>query len=182
MVNNKGGEMLEIHIRRAIKDDIPGIAKVHADSWKTTYKGIFPNEILENITYEQREKQWENIFQKECNHQFRFVAETLNGEIVGFIDGGAERTGTYNCDGELYAIYLLQEYQGMKIGQKLFQALLSECTNNNMRSLLVWVVTNNPSKTFYEKFNPEKIDTKFLERLQVEETAYCWKDINNIIM
>ena len=51
----------------------------------------------------------------------------------------------------------------MKIGQKLFQALLSECTNNNMRSLLVWVVTNNPSKTFYEKFNPEKIDTKFLE-------------------
>lgn len=182
MVNNKGGEMMEIYIRRAIKDDIPGIAKVHADSWKTTYKGIFPNEILENITYEQREKQWENIFQKECNHQFRFVAETLNGEIVGFIDGGAERTGTYNCDGELYAIYLLQEYQGMKIGQKLFQALLSECTNNNMQSLLVWVVTNNPSKTFYEKFNPEKIDTKFLERLQVEETAYCWKDINNIIM
>ena len=78
---------MEIHIRRAIKDDISGIAKVHADSWKTTYKGIFPNEILENITYEQREKQWENIFQKECNHQFRFVAETLNGEIVGFIDG-----------------------------------------------------------------------------------------------
>lgn len=181
-MSKRGGEMMEIHIRRAIKDDIPGIAKVHADSWKTTYQGIFPNEILENITYEKREKQWENIFQKESNHQFRFVAETLNGEIVGFIDGGAERTGTYNCDGELYAIYLLQEYQGMKIGQKLFQALLSECTNNNMQSLLVWVVTNNPSKTFYEKFNPEKMDTRFLERLQVEETAYCWKDINNIIM
>ena len=46
--------MMEIHIRRAIKDDIPGIAKVHADSWKTTYQGIFPNEILENITYEKR--------------------------------------------------------------------------------------------------------------------------------
>ena len=89
---------MEIHIRRAIKDDIPGIAKVHADSWKT-YKGIFPNEILENITYEKQEKQWENIFQKESNHQFRFVAETLNGEIVGFIDGGVERTGTYNWEG-----------------------------------------------------------------------------------
>ena len=25
------------------------------------------------------------------------------------------------------------------------------------------------------------MDTKFLERLQVEETAYCWKDINNIV-
>ncbi|MES9796076.1 GNAT family N-acetyltransferase, partial [Bacillus toyonensis] len=23
---------------------------------------------------------------------------------------------------------------------------------------------------------------KFLERVQVEETAYCWRNINNIIM
>ena len=36
----------------------------------------------------------------------------------------------------------------MKIGQKLFQALLSDCINNDMQSLLVWVVTNNPSKSF----------------------------------
>ena len=55
---------MEIHIRRAIKDDIPGIAKVHADSWKTTYKGIFPNEILENITYEQRENNGKIFFKK----------------------------------------------------------------------------------------------------------------------
>ncbi|HDR7793811.1 TPA: GNAT family N-acetyltransferase [Bacillus luti] len=174
--------MMDIRIRRAMKDDIPGIVKVHVDSWKTTYKEIFTDEVLHNVTYEQREKQWENIFQKDGNHQFRFVAETLNGTIIGFIDGGIERTGTYNCDGELYAIYLLQEYQGMKIGRKLFQALLSECRKNNMQSLLVWVVATNPSKKFYEKFNPEKIDTKFLERLNVEEIAYCWRGINNIIM
>ena len=53
-----------IHIRRAIKDDIQGIAKVHVDSWKATYKGIFADEILDNIAYEKREKQWEDIFQK----------------------------------------------------------------------------------------------------------------------
>lgn len=174
--------MMGIHIRRAIKEDISGIAKVHADSWKTTYKGIFTNEILDNITYEQREKQWENIFQKEDNSQYGFVAETLTGEIIGFIDGGIERTGTYNCDMELYAIYILQKYQGLKVGKRLFQAFLSKCKKNNMQSLLVWVVTNNPSKKFYEKYNPEKIDTKFIERLNIEETAYCWKDINNIIM
>ncbi len=178
----KGMRMVEIHIRRATKSDIAAIAKVHVESWKTTYTGIFENEILENVTFEQRKKQWENIFQKEDNYQFKFVAETLNGKIIGFIDGGVERSGTYNCDGELYAIYLLQQYQGMKIGQKLFQVLLSECIKNGMQSLLVWVVTNNPAKKFYEKYNPEKIDTKFLERVQVEETAYCWRNINNIIM
>ncbi|MEK7016989.1 GNAT family N-acetyltransferase [Bacillus sp. FSL R9-9410] len=168
--------MVEIHIRKAMKADIAAIAKVHVESWKTTYTGIFANEILENLTFEQRKKQWENIFQKEDNLQYRFVAETLTGEIIGFIDGGVERTGTYNCDGELYAIYILQKYQGMKIGQRLFQALLSECKKDNMQSLLVWVVANNPSKKFYEKYNPEKIDTKILERLNVEEIAYAWRD------
>lgn len=182
MMSKQGGEMMEIHIRRAIKDDIPGIAKVHVDSWKTTYKGIFAEKILANITYEQREKLWENIFQQEDKHQYRFVAETLDGTIIGFIDGGVERSGAYNCDGELYAIYVLQQYQGLKIGKRLVQVFLSECKKNNMQSLLVWVVTNNPSKKFYEKYSPEKIDTKFLERLNVEETAYCWRNINNIIM
>ncbi|WP_439875815.1 GNAT family N-acetyltransferase [Bacillus mycoides] len=172
--------MMEIHIRLATKEDIGEIAKVHVNSWKTTYKEIFSNEILDNITYEQREKLWKSIFQKEDGHQYRFVAETLNGKIIGFIDGGVERTGTYNCDGELYAIYILQEYQGMKIGKRLFQALLSNCKKDNMRSLLVWVVANNPSKKFYEKYNPEKIDTKFLEGLNVEEIAYAWRDMDRL--
>ena len=38
MMSNKG-EMMGIHIRRAIKDDIPGIAKVHVDSWRQRIKG-----------------------------------------------------------------------------------------------------------------------------------------------
>lgn len=29
--------------------------KVHVDSWKTTYKGILPDKIIDNITYESRE-------------------------------------------------------------------------------------------------------------------------------
>ncbi|KFN03329.1 GNAT family N-acetyltransferase [Bacillus clarus] len=170
--------MVGINIRRAMKEDILGIAKVHAESWKTTYKGILPNEVLDNITYEQREKQWENIFQQAKNHQYRFVAETLDGKIIGFIDGGVERTGAYSCDGELYAIYILQEYQGLKVGQRLFYSLLSEFIKNDIDSVLVWVISNNPSKKFYEKFSPEKVDTKFLERLHVEETAYCWRDMD----
>lgn len=153
--------MVEIHIRKAMKADISAIAKVHVESWKTTYKGIFSNEILDNITYDQREKLWESIFQKEDGHQFRFLAETLNGKIIGFIDGGVERTGAYNCDGELYAIYILQKYQGMKIGQRLFQALLSECKKDNMQSLLVWVVANNPSKSFMKNIIRKKLTRNF---------------------
>ena len=49
----------------------------------------------------------------------------------------------------------------MKIGQKLFQALLSDCINNDMQSLLVWVVTNNPSKSFMKNLTRKKLIQNF---------------------
>ena len=51
----------------------------------------------------------------------------------------------------------------MKIGQKLFQALLSDCINNDMQSLLVWVVTNNPSKSFMKNSTLKKLIRNFRE-------------------
>lgn len=169
-----------IKIRKAIENDIKGITKVHVDSWKTTYKGILSDEMIEATTYESREKQWKNIFKQAVGNQYRYVAETLDGEIIGFIDGGLERTGKYDCDGELYAIYLLEEYQGYKVGKQLFQTLVSEFMKNDICSVLVWVISNNPSIGFYEKFSPERVHIKFLERLNVQETAYRWRDIDNL--
>ncbi|HDR4571547.1 TPA: GNAT family N-acetyltransferase [Bacillus cytotoxicus] len=171
---------MQIKIRIARKEDIPSIAKVHVDSWRTTYSGLLPKEILENMTYRRREKQWENIFKQNISKQYRYVAETTEGEIVGFIDGGEEITGNYSCDGELYAVYLIKEYQGYKIGQRLFQMMISEFIKYDIHSVLVWVVSNNPSKLFYEKFKPERVDTKMIEKWGVEETAYCWRDIRDL--
>ncbi|MFC8561731.1 GNAT family N-acetyltransferase, partial [Peribacillus frigoritolerans] len=33
-------------IRKAIEEDVDGIANVHINSWKTTYKGILPDQYL----------------------------------------------------------------------------------------------------------------------------------------
>lgn len=41
-------------IRRAKLDDAQGIAKVHVNSWRTTYKDIIPNDFLDNLSVEQR--------------------------------------------------------------------------------------------------------------------------------
>lgn len=180
IMKNKRGRKVDIKIRKAIEKDIKGITKVHVDSWKTTYKGILSDEIIEVTTYESREKQWKSIFTQAVGNQYRYVAETLDGEIIGFIDGGLERTGKYDYDGELYAIYLLEEYHGYKVGQRLFQSLVSEFMQNDICSVLVWVISNNPSIGFYEKLSPEQVNTKFLERLNVQETAYGWRDMDNL--
>lgn len=39
-------------IRRAGINDAQGIAIVHVNSWRTTYKGIIQNDFLNNLSYE----------------------------------------------------------------------------------------------------------------------------------
>jgi hypothetical protein len=48
-------EEQDMRIREATIADVAAIAKVHAESWRTTYKGLLPDDYLANLTYEQRE-------------------------------------------------------------------------------------------------------------------------------
>ncbi|WP_319418044.1 GNAT family N-acetyltransferase [Virgibacillus necropolis] len=97
-------------IRKATMPDAEGIAKVHVDCWRTTYATIIPDEHLNKLSYERREELWKN----NISNGDVFVVENEAGDIVGFSSGGKERTGKYpNYTGELYAIYILKEYQKM---------------------------------------------------------------------
>ena len=52
------------------------------------------------------------------NH-FIYVAENEAGQIVGFADGGPERARDMTFKGELYAIYILNDYQRQGVGRHL---------------------------------------------------------------
>jgi hypothetical protein len=45
-----------MRVREANPTDAAAIAKVHVDSWRTTYKSIVPDDFLANLSYEEHEK------------------------------------------------------------------------------------------------------------------------------
>ncbi len=168
-----------IKIRKAILTDTKGIAEVHVDSWKTTYANIVPEEYLSNLTYESREQIWIN----NIPNGGIYVAENIEGEIVGFSSGGKERSGKYNgFDGELYAIYILKEYQGQGIGKALVRPIIDEIRGMGLNSMLVLVLKDNISRLFYESLGGEKIDTVEVKISgeKLTELVYGWEDISNI--
>ncbi|GKV55857.1 acetyltransferase [Sporosarcina sp. NCCP-2222] len=162
-------------IRKAQQGDAEGIATVHVDSWRTTYKGIVPDSYLESLSYEERAEMWNRAI----GGNPLYVAEDENGKIVGFATGGKERSGKYaDYTGELYAIYLLEEAQGKNIGSELVRAISKELDQMGITSMLVWVLDKNPSKQFYERLGGEVIDstTITISGEELLEIAYGWKD------
>ncbi len=168
-----------IIIRKAILSDTKGIAKVHVESWKTTYANIVPNEYLNNLTYESREQIWINSI----SNGGVYVAENNEGEIVGFSSGGKERSGKYDgYDGELYAIYILKEYQGQGIGKALIQPIIDELIGMGLNTMLVLVLKDNVSRLFYEALGGKKIDELEVQIAgkKLTEVVYGWENLKDV--
>ncbi|MBE4909767.1 GNAT family N-acetyltransferase [Bacillus luteolus] len=162
-------------IRKAILKDAKAIAKVHVDSWRTTYANIFPADFLDDLSYESREQLW----LQGIPDGIVYVAEDNSGEIVGFISGGKERSGKYDgFDGELYAIYILEDYQGKGIGKALVKPLIKDLKEIGLNAMLVLVLEDNPACSFYEALGGKKLDTMEVEIAgkKIKEAVYGWED------
>lgn len=168
-----------MNIRKAVLNDAKGIAKVHVDSWRTTYKNIIPDEFLNNLSYQRREELWINNIPKGNV----FVAENDKGEIVGFSSGGIERSGKYKeYQGELSSIYILKEFQGQGIGKALTNPVIRELEKLGINSMLVFVLEENGSRLFYEKIGGKIIDTVEVEIAgkKLKELVYGWDNIRTL--
>lgn len=136
-------------IRPGVLSDVPGISRAYAESWRTTYEGWVPESFLNGITEQAAAKIFTESLQPNGYSYFLHVAE-MDGRIVGFADGGKERSHPEKGIGELYAVYLLKAYQGNGLGRALFQASVKSLAEAGMKEMVVWVLEQSPYRKFYE--------------------------------
>lgn len=164
-----------MRIRKAQLSDAVSIAKVHVESWKTTYQGIISKAYLNRMDLDSRIQRWQRFLASESTMIIHVLEN--KGEVVGFASAGKNRTEINGYDGELFAIYLLKTYQKQGWGTKLMVSVLNQLHNDGHQSLLVWVLKENPSMQFYQKVLPYKIKEGRLEigTNQHVEVALGWK-------
>ncbi|MED2971105.1 GNAT family N-acetyltransferase [Fictibacillus sp. B-59209] len=162
-----------MEIRKAIPGDEKGIAFVQVESWRTTYKGIVNDEYLEQMKAKDRQDLWMGIIQKPLEKSFLYVV-SINQEIIGFCSGGPNRSGRFPYESELYAIYLLQEYQRRTIGSSLIRHFAQKQYDSGYRTMLVWVLKDNPCKAAYEKLGGIKLGEELIQigEQQLTEEAF----------
>jgi len=166
-------------VREACIEDAERIAIVHVESWITTYKGIISESYLSSLSVEKRTKSWLWTFENLNAHEKIFVAEDRQGNIIGFSNGGRSRSDELKHDGELYAIYLLRDYQRLGIGKMLFNSVVGSLKDNGYSSMMLWVLRDNPSVTFYKLQGGQTFGQKTISigGYSLEELAIGWDSI-----
>lgn len=167
-------------IRLATIEDATGIARVHVDSWRTTYTGIVDPSFLDSLSYEEREQRWRQVIPSDPP----FVAVNKDHEVIGFANGGKERTGKFApYESEVYAIYLLEPYQGKGLGRKLIQAVVNQLIEAGYESLIIRVLSENEARFFYEAIGGVIVTEGELTigNKTHKEIVYGWQSLESFV-
>ena len=166
-----------MRIRRALPSDAPGIARVEVTSWRTTYAGIVPDDLLASYDLGDRERARRTLLADEST--VTYVAEHPRDGIVGYLSGGPARKDDMAYLGELYAVYLLQEYQRQSIGWRLVGELCRWLLTQGLTSMYTWALEENPYRRFYESLGGTEFrrETMSIGGHDLVEVAYGWDDI-----
>jgi ribosomal protein S18 acetylase RimI-like enzyme len=167
-------------VRPAAREDSAAIARVHVASWRTTYRGLLPDDFLTSLSEEHYTERWTRVIGEGSSRVF--VTEE-DGEIVGFASCGRERAGESSFAGELYAIYVLDSAQRHGHGRELVRAAASALKDLKLIDMIVWVLRDNaPARRFYERLGGIYVRSQpiTIGSATLEEVSYGWRDADLI--
>lgn len=164
---------MEVKIAHACIEDLPGIAAVVVQAWRTTFAGLLPASFLASLDVETQLLRHQNAFAKPgAIYQVAKVAE----QVVGFASGGPTRHEAFVEPNELYALYLLPTWQRQGLGRQLFNRLSSELQKPERLGLLALVLANNPNQGFYHRLGGVRQPAQDIELggQVVAQHAFLW--------
>lgn len=167
-------------IRTAVLGDEFQIAQVHIKSWQEAYKGLLPQDYLDQLTseIEDRIKMWKNIL---ANPQrWAWVAENTQG-IISFVLFGPPRDANREDFIELGAIYLLASEKGNGNGFSLLSVGFNKMRDFGYKKAYCWVLEKNPTIKFYERSGArfsKQVKQDEIGGMNFNELAYEWNSLS----
>lgn len=172
-----------MQIRLATSADAEAIAHVHAESWRTAYRGALSDAYLSGPIAAERTQVWRERFAQPPAGQYAAVAE-IDGGIAGFVcayGGHDPQWGTF-----IDNLHVLPAHKRHGIGARLMRLAASWSAQAYPgQGMYLWVLESNlPARAFYERIGGEQAgrdtwtppDGSALPKLR-----YAWRDLSVLL-
>lgn len=174
-------QVADVLVRRANAEDAAEIANVHLNCWREAYRGLLPQEYLDQLplTFKNRMNFWKRASSDRT--KALFVAEAKEG-LVGFAAFSHPRETSLKTHGELGAIYLFEKFKGQGVGAALLKMGMQQLISWNYTQAYCWVLEGNPTIQFYEKSGAVQNGMQKSDEIggqKVRELVYEWKSLES---
>jgi len=164
----------DMPLRVAEPEDAMAVARVHVRSWQAAYRGLMPDDYLDQLRPEDRAQRY-TFGNPDPLLPFTIVA-VESGEICGFAMTAPARDADMPGYGELCALYIDPDRWGCGIGKSLVAAARSHLLDQGFRHSLLWVLVGNArAERFYraDGWSPDGARrTESIWGLTVEDIRY----------
>lgn len=170
-------------IRVAELADANAVARLHAYSWQTAYRGILRDDFLEGPLHENRRVLWHGrLSQPEKADQFVLVDEH-EGQIRGFACAFLDADPEWGC--LLDNLHVLPELKGHGLGRQLMREVAQRVLGSkSTRRLHLWAYEQNlAARRFYERLGgvlTTHHTEPALDGTQVNAVRYCWSELASL--
>ena len=149
-------------IRRREQKDCYDIAHVVTVAWQETYRGIVNDEFLDNLSINEEERGEKSFNNFDENDNHKFVLE-VDGKVVGFINVGITDDIEYENQGEIFALYIIPEYQGKGYGSELIKYGIDELKRLGCSKMIIGCLKDNSYNQFYKHIGGRFIKTRIFK-------------------
>jgi GNAT superfamily N-acetyltransferase len=128
-------------LRPAEPADAAAVARVHVRSWQVAYRGLLPDEYLDDLQAEDRAPHY--TF-GDCGPGRPLTTVAIErGEIRGFATTGPSRDGDRPDSGELYALYVDPPSWDLGVGRALMGRAREHLARAGFAQAHLWVLDGN---------------------------------------
>jgi GNAT superfamily N-acetyltransferase len=168
-----------IRLRPAASADARAIARIHVETWQTTYPGMLPDQTLIDLTIDGKARSWRATLERPNPTGAVLLAEVPEEGVVGFASAGHNRHPNLPYAGEVETLYVLPDWQNQGIGRQLLTGCFEALRGQGFASAVVWVLAENPARFFYERMGGRRAGERdeSLWGAVLHEVAYGWATI-----
>ena len=112
-----------VTFRLAGSEDAKKLAEIRCMSWKSAYRGIYPDEMLDCFDFAGHEKRFQKQIQ---DAQTAVYVIQSGGRAVGYVTL-SRREGYKDFDVCMDSLYLMPEAQGRGIGRAAMEFVREQC-------------------------------------------------------
>ena len=161
-------------IRKIRREDVPGLNHVVTVAWNEAYKGIVPDEFLEELKRNEKERTEKGL--SKFNDDYTTLILEVDNEVVGFSHYATANQERFPECGEIRALYIIGKYKGHGFGRKLVEESIKELKKMGFNKMIICCLRDNlPANEFYKHIGGEYLEDGIYERLNLPEKIYMYK-------
>jgi GNAT superfamily N-acetyltransferase len=151
VVLGRYGVSTMLRLREAAERDFAAIARLHAESWRSAYRGMLSDEYLDHRVHLERATLWQQRFSERAEKPFFVILAEVEEELAGFACVFPDEDPTYGAF--LDNLHVVPQRTGQGIGRRLLSAVAERLLTDERRGgLYLWVIEQNArARQFYAK-------------------------------